>query len=271
MRIFSNTAAQSAGPAVGGILIHVFAAPFALFVDAFSYLGSAATLLLVKDSEARVPKEERSTSVASDILDGLRFVFSTGNLGRIALSSATLNMAGSIAQVVSLIFFYRTLGVSPLVLGLLFAFSNVGFLGVMFTPRIEARLGLTGALCAGIMLTFAARALLPMAVFGSPLIISAVALLLSSAAAPLYNIVQLTYRQRITPLPMQARMHATMRTINSASAPVGAAAGGILAGWIGITPTLAVSAILTLCAMLWLVPSPEPAAVNAIARYERSA
>lgn len=61
----SNTAAQSVGPALGGMLMHIVAAPFALLVDAFSYLGSAATLLLVRDHEGKPEPARRS--VPADI------------------------------------------------------------------------------------------------------------------------------------------------------------------------------------------------------------
>jgi MFS family permease len=248
----SNTAAQSLGPAIGGILMHLIAAPFALFVDAFSYLGSAVTLLFVEAEEPKgVPAEK--TSVRGDIWEGLQFVFSTGNLGRIALCSATLNLAGSIAQVTSLIFFYRTLHLTPIVLGLLFAFSNVGFLGVLFASRIERKLGFVGALSTSIGLMAAARVLMPLAAFGFPLITAAASLILSSAAQPLYNIVQLTYRQCVTPLDMQARMNATMRTLNSITMPVGAALGGVLAARYGVMPALVLAAALTMCASFWII------------------
>ncbi|MGZ6247915.1 MAG: hypothetical protein ACXWNM_19405, partial [Vulcanimicrobiaceae bacterium] len=122
--------------------------------------------------------------------------------------------------------------------------------------KLEKRLGIVGALCAGVALTFVGRALLPMASLGFPLVTAALSLILTSAAAPIYNVTQLSYRQRVTPLEMQARMHATMRTINSMATPLGAIAGGMLATSVGTTGTLVVASALTLGSVLWFwVPS----------------
>lgn len=248
----SNTAAQSAGPAIGGILMHVTAAPFALLADSLSYLGSAATLFFVHDDEPKVVRTERK-SIGRDIVEALRFVLGTVALRRIALTTATLNLASSIAQVTSLLYYYRTLHLSPLVLGLIFALSNVGFLGALFAARIERRLGFVGALCVAIGLMFSGRFLLPFASFGFPVIIAAISSILLSAAQPVYNIVQLTYRQSVTPLAMQTRMNAAMRTINSVTLPIGASAGGVLAAGFGVPETLIFAALLTLGAFGWVL------------------
>jgi hypothetical protein len=78
--------------------------------------------------------------------------------------------------------------------------------------------------------------------------------MLTSMAAPLYNVAQLSYRQRVTPLEIQARMHAAMRTINSATAPLGAVAGGVFAGTCGTQATLLAAGIVTAAAAVWFIP-----------------
>lgn len=256
----SNTAAQSLGPALGGMLMHLLAAPFALFLDAFSYLGSAATLLIVREPEGKADRVQRS--VRADIWEGLQFVIRHEALSRIAYCSATLNLAGSMVQVTSLLYFYRTLHLAPLQLGILLAVSNVGFAGVILAPKLERKLGMMGALAAGIAVLAFARFMLPLASLGFPLVVAAISLTLASAASPVYNIVQLSYRQRITPMDLQARMHATMRTINSASAPAGAALGGLLATGIGIRATLFCAAVLTLGAAAWFMSAELPASAR---------
>lgn len=84
----------------------------------------------------------------------------------------------------------------------------------------------------------------------------------ASAASPVYNIVQLSYRQRVTPMGLQARMHATMRTINSATAPVGAALGGLLATGIGIRATLVSAPVLTIGGIGWFIAAELPASAR---------
>lgn len=250
----SNTASGTAGPAIAGVLTHFISGPLVLVANAFSYLVSAISVLSMKDSEVLEPMVSKRLPFFEELSAGIRFVFDTPRLSRIAMCTATMNLAGSMASVVLMIYFYRTLHLSPLTVGLVMAFSNLGFVGAMFANRISDRFGLMQTLSAAVLVNGVGRAILPLAAFFSPVGCALVSSMLYSLAQPVYNVAQISYRQQITPLAMQARMHAAMRTINSATGPIGAFLGGAFATSLGIEHTLILASAVTVAASMWFLP-----------------
>lgn len=250
----SNTATLSAGPALGGLLASTVGAPFALLIDSATYLVSAFTLRGIRTDTSAPRKQTEQTPYWIELTAGLRWIWSAPKLLRIAGCTATVNLAASAAQTVSLIFFYRVLHLTPLALGILLAASNAGLVGAWLAPRLQRRFGIVAVLGIAVAISSVGRFVLPLSsVTQLPAIVAGLAYVTISVASTLYNIVQSTYRQQITPLDLQARMHAAMRTINSSTIPVGAAVGGLLAGLVGPTTTLTVCAAIAACAGAWLV------------------
>jgi hypothetical protein len=119
------------------------------------------------------------------------------------------------------------------------------------------------ALGLAIAISTLGRFLLPLsAATPIPVVTAGVAFVIVSAAWTLYNIAQATYRQQITPLTLQARVHAAMRTINSSTVPVGAALGGVLASIAGPSTALSVCAAIAACSSVWLLAPSARARVN---------
>jgi hypothetical protein len=268
----SNTASQSIGPALGGLLMHLVSAPLAMLVDAVSYLVSAISLGTIDRSKVQPVQRPERMPFFEELRQGLRFIVDTPRLGRIALCTATMNFGSAISGVVSLIFLYRVLHLQPLTVGLLFALSNLGVVGALYSIKFSERFGLLSTLSGAVLLNALGRLLLPAAALFFPLGCALVSLMLTSLAGPIYNVAQISYRQRVTPLSIQARMHAAMRTLNSATAPLGAMAGGILAETVGVQHALIFAAFVTALAALWFLPiaqreipalSPEREAVAA--------
>lgn len=250
----SNTASQSIGPAAGGLLVHVLSAPLAIFVDAISYVVSALSLSTMDRCALQPARRVARLPFFEELWQGVRFIVETPRLGRIALCTATTNFGAAMASVVSLIFLYRVLHLEPLTVGLLLAFSNLGFVGALYALKLTERFGLISTLSGAVLINAGGRILLPVAALFFPIGCALASLMLTSMATPVYNVAQLSYRQRVTPLEIQARMHAAMRTINSATAPLGAVAGGTLAGAFGVEPTLVVAALTTGVAAVWFIP-----------------
>ncbi len=69
-------------------------------------------------------------------------------------------------------------------------------------------------------------------------------------AVPFYNIQQLSLRQTLTPAHLQARVHATSRTLTWGAIPIGAFVGGQLGEHAGLRPTMLISAAGTCAAAL---------------------
>jgi len=250
----SNTASGSVGPALAGIAMNVISAPFVIALDAVSYAFSAFSIWSMTEKDFREPMTSKRLPFFEELLAGIKFVRDTPRLGRIAMCTATMNFAGAMASVVTMIFFYRTLHLSPFAIGMIMALSNLGFLGAMLAMRASEKIGLMQTLASSVILNGIGRAVLPVAALVSPVACALISQMLTSFAQPIYNVAQISYRQQVTPLPMQARMHAAMRTINSATALLGAFLGGIIATSLGTEHTLILASAITVAASLWFVP-----------------
>src|SRR5438132_898600 len=73
---------------------------------------------------------------------------------------------------------------------------------------------------------------------------------------PVYNVNQVSLRQAITPDRLQGRMNASMRFIVWGTIPLGALLGGGLGEALGLRPTIALMAVCSLLAPLWVLLSP---------------
>jgi hypothetical protein len=77
-----------------------------------------------------------------------------------------------------------------------------------------------------------------------------------SFAVVVYNVAQVTFRQRTCPPALLGRMNASVRFIVWGSMPLGGLLGGWLGHVFGVLPTLWVSVALTLLAALPVLISP---------------
>ena len=67
--------------------------------------------------------------------------------------------------------------------------------------------------------------------------------LLTGLTIPTYDINQFSLRQAVTPLRLQGRVSATMRTLIRGVIPIGALLGGLLAERIGLREVMIVTAL----------------------------
>jgi MFS family permease len=244
----SASAAQIAGPGLGGGLISLVAAPFAVVVDAVSFLASGGLISLVRKPEPKparkVGDDGMQTGLSQEIGEGLRYVLGNRYLRMIAGSTATSNLGSSLAFSIFPIFAWVQLGLSPALTGAAFSIGSIGvLLGAVVAAPLTRRLGLflvafmpSTALVAGAMLIGAQ--------------------MLMGFSAVVYNVNQVSFRQAITPLDMQGRMNATMRFIVWGTMPLGSVAGGILASFLPLRTTVLVGALIASSAFLWVLASP---------------
>ena len=254
----SRSTAQLAGPAIAGVAIQVVGAARAVSIDAASFLVSALSLWLIKKPEPE-PNPGNATAKTGfwhEMWEGIQVVIGNPTLWKIAGCTATWNLGSNMAFAVELIFLYRYLHLSPAVVGVVFAVGAVGsLLGAIASGPVVARLGvgltlLLSVLSGGLLMATVLAAYTNAAVFLSVLFF--VEFLLG---AP-YNITQVSLRQAITPDRVQGRMNATMRTIVWGTIPIGSLVGGILAGIIGVVPTIVLGGFITTLAAGWILAGP---------------
>jgi len=259
----SGSAAQILGPGMGGGLISIVAAPFAVLVDAASFVASGALISLIRKSEPkperRLGAEGRPTSLRHEIAEGLRYVLGNRYLRMIAGATGTSNLGSSMCFAIFPIFVYRELGLSPALIGLTGSLAAFGVLLGAFTSAPLARRFGVGPVIVGSMLINGPAMLL--LVFLPSTALAAGALLFGALfgtgfSAVVYNVNQVSFRQAITPLDMQGRMNATMRFIVWGTMPIGSLLGGVLATFIPLRTTVLIGAIVATSAFLWLLFSP---------------
>ena len=244
----SRSAAQITGPGIAGVLIGALTAPFAIVVDALSFVVSALFMFAIRRHEPapepRLNEQGERASMRSEIAEGLRYVGRHPLLRSIAATTATSNLCSNIVYAILILYLVRELSFTPELLGLAFSIGSVGFLaGALLANRVAKRFGV-GPTIVGSAFAFGPSALLvAIAPANLALPLVAASIFFGGLGGAIYNINQVSLRQAITPERMQGRMNATMRFIVWGTIPIGSTIGGILGGVIGLHETIWVGAI----------------------------
>ena len=98
--------------------------------------------------------------------------------------------------------------------------------------------------------------LIPLTMPGGGLLFFGAGMFCVSFSAVVYNINQVSFRQRLCPDRLLGRMNATMRFVVWGVLPIGALIGGVLGSVAGLRPTLWIGAAGQAVAGVWLLASP---------------
>ena len=253
----SAQVASVAGPSIAGGLVQAIGSSYAVVVDSLSFLVSALAVAGIRTPEAKpeVP-EGGHLSLRHDMAEGLRFVFHNPLLRAIACTTASSNLASGIAAAVEVVFLVRTVHASPAVIGLLFTLGGVGgVLGALVAGPLARRIGGARATIVGIFTNVGAL-LIPLTQPKAGLLLFGFGMFFVSFGAVVYNINQVSFRQRLCPDRLLGRMNATMRFVVWGVLPIGALVGGVLGTVIGLRATLWIGAVGEAVAGVWLLASP---------------
>lgn len=250
--------ASIGGPGLAGALLTVLAAPVILLADAVSYLLSAFAIWRIRDQE-RLPDPTARLPLAKEIGAGLRFVFGHPLIRRITATTGTANFFSTIAVTLEAVLILRVLDLGPASLGLILGVGSAGgLLGAIATPWITKRIGegtavSLSALAMGLgVAAFPLAGMLPSVAL--PILIAG--MFLESFLVLVYNITQVTMRQRLTPPHLLGRMNASIRFVVWGVMPIGALISGVLGSTIGVVPTMWIGTIGTTFAAGWVLFSP---------------
>ncbi len=234
----TQSTANIAGPAIGAALIRLVGAPLTIGATALSMVASTFFVWRIRHVE-EPPSVEHRRPLKTEIWEGLSFVLGQSLLRRIVLCTMLSNLAASVSSVLLVLYVIRDLGLTEATLGLVFSVGSVGGLFAALTVTRIARVvgeGRTIPLMA--LLTVPFGALTPLASQLPPVPALAVGAFGVSYGAVGYNVIQVSFRQRLCPRPLLGRMNASIRFIVWGSMPIGAFAGGVLGGQLGVVPTL---------------------------------
>jgi MFS family permease len=244
------------GQSLGGALVALLTAPFALLADALSFLASAAFLGRIAPSEAKPARFEHGQLAA-----GVRFIARTPIMRAALGASATLNLFNFAFFAIFILYATRALGIGPAELGLVLAVGALGgVVGSLVTGWLTRRIGIGAALVVGFVLFPAPLLLVPLASGTRPAVLAflAAAEFASSLGVMVLDIGLGALFAAIAPDPLRARVSGAYMLVNYGVRPLGALLGGALGSAIGLRPTLWLAAGGAIAGVLWLLPSPVP-------------
>ncbi len=252
----SSASAEIAGRGVGGLLIQVIAAPFALAADACSYVVSAVLLVRIRREE-HSPPSIANRHLRHELTEGLGFVFQQRMLRALALETAWANVCLRIIITLVPVLFIRELRLADGWIGVFLAIGGLGVLaGSVNAPGIGARLGfgralwIIGAICGPFALV------VPLMRPGLTFWLAGPAWLVTTYKVGVDNVLKSSLRQRICPDAMLSRMVATYRFLITGALSVGSMIAGVLADATTIRTALWAAAIGLVGSWLFLFFSP---------------
>jgi MFS family permease len=248
----SRAGAQVVGPGLAGVLIGIVRAPFAVALDALSFLGSGLFMLWIRRPEpppdALLAAGAPRPGFRAEMAEGLRWVLGSPYLRSIAACTGSSNLFSSIAFSVMLVFAVRLMGMTAEEIGLAFSVGSLGaLLGAVTANRISERVGVGPTIVLFSAIGGPPTIIFALAPVGTaqPILVGLVALVgfLGGLASVVYNVAQVSFRQAITPTRLQGRMNATMRWIVWGTMPIGGIIGGLMGTFIGVRETILLGGI----------------------------
>ena len=237
--------AEAGGFGLAGWLVQWLTAPFAILIDAISFLASALAIALIRTPEPIPAPRAKDSSVAREIADGARLIFSDRRLRAFGVNAVLGGFSNSLVSTLYMLFVVNSLGFKPGVLGMIFAVGGASSLfGALAARRTADALGTGMAIAAGLAINGVALMLLPIA-HGSGYVSVALLIaqqLVGDSAATIYFINSVSLIQAITPRTVLGRVNASLRFLSLGSVLLGQLAAGVAGGMLGLRTTIALGA-----------------------------
>ena len=240
----SSSIAEIGGPGLAGGLVQVVSAPFAILVDAISFVFSAITLLLIRTPEPARPPRVTATALRTEVMEGLQLVRRHRLLFPIALRSVIAHVAGSFYGVLYALFLINELHLDPLVLGIVISAGGVGALiGSFAASPVIRRVGLGRAFIWTAIGASALGILTPLA--QGPVLVATIMVLIpqlfGDGLQTIEGVAELSLIQGQTPDRILGRVNATMEVLSHGVAyPIGALLAAAIAETIGVRGAIAI-------------------------------
>jgi MFS family permease len=241
--------ASTLGPSAAGLLVQVLTAPFAIVVDAASYVVSTLTAYLIREP-VRPPARPRSEVRLSA---GLRVLFGDRMLRPLVVSAAIAAMAGAMQGPLVVLFLIRELHKSPPFVGLsLTTFGAAAVAGTFVASGWCKRVGIGRSYLSGVFLA----SLNGVALFSGLTPVILLGQVGAGLGVSLFAVPQRTLRQAMAPPHLLGQVTASWRTLVIGGQTVGAATSGVLATALGIRLTLLIVSAGMLAGLAVAVLSP---------------
>jgi predicted MFS family arabinose efflux permease len=251
--IGSRSLAAVAGKALGGLLVAALTAPVAVAVDAASFLASAFFV-----RRAEVPEPEVASEDSGGLAAGVRFIRRTPLLQSALLGTATFNIFNTAFWALLVLYATEVMGLGSGAIGVALGVGGFGSLvGSAVARRTGRRLGLGRAMILSFLIAAAPLLLVPISP-GPPWV--AMVLLTLAEFGSGFGVLVLdislgSFQAAVIPDQLRSRVWGAILVVNWGVRPIGALAGGLIAGVIGLEATMWIAAVGGIAGVLWLLPS----------------
>ncbi|MEX2547310.1 MAG: MFS transporter [Chloroflexota bacterium] len=256
----SGSVSEFAAFGSAGFLVQILTGPFAILIDAVTFLVSAVLIGSIRVKEPAPPLKVDREPVLREIAVGLRLVASHPILRATTLASMSLASMWGIFGATFFLLALDELGLDAAAIGIVAAVGRVSSLfGAVLTGRLTKRLGIGPLVVLMSLIAGLGSIFIPLAPAGAPLIAMMFLIgqqLVTDPAATIYDITDTSIRQSLVHDRQLGRVNATVN-VAVISAQLAATLGaGVLALVIGLRETAALGVLGGALAALILWRSP---------------
>jgi MFS family permease len=221
------------GPSLGGVL-YTIGSTIPFLIDAISYIASVISLFFIKThfQEKRTVAQRK---LWIEIWEGLRWLWQHPLIRFMAILTGASNLVYS-GYTLIVIVLAQSMHASSFLIGIIMAVSGLGaILGSIVAPYLQHRFTFGQVIIASCWFGALAIALYLIA---PNLIVLGIVAFFSFISAPIYNVVQFSYRSALIPDTLQGRVNSVFRLIAFGGQPIGVALIGWLLQSVSVTITI---------------------------------
>jgi MFS family permease len=234
------TANQFVGPPLGAFVL-AGSAVVALAVPGTLFAVAALALARIP-GRFRPERQGGRTSLGADVREGLAVLWHHRLLRTFAWMVGVANLAATATFAILVLYARGPMGLTEAQYGILLTASALGsLLASVVAERVEAAIGRAWTLRVSIV-TGVIAGIVPALTADRWLV--GVSMVLFGAGAVLWNVVVVSFRQRVTPDHLLGRVNAGFRLLAWGTMPIGAALAGILGELVGVRAVFAASGLL---------------------------
>jgi len=243
-RLFgTESAMQVAGPGLGGGLVALVGAAYAVVLNTATFLVSAVCLLKMRPDRMARPESPVREPMLRSVRIGLRVLVRDPYIRFAAWQGGLSNFALTGYGALMVLFLVRDLHLAPgWVGGVITVGSLGGLVGAAVARRVSLRIG-TGPAMVWLQILGGPTALLIALAQPGPLVaLVPLGAALVGVGVVGANVLRGAFRMRYVPVAVMARVLSASGLINMGLMPLGGLAGGWLGDRIGVRETIAVMA-----------------------------
>jgi Na+/melibiose symporter-like transporter len=254
----SEQVTHVAGPGAAGLIAQATSAVGGVIVDAASFAVSAVCLSRIRLDEPRPAASRRH--LRREIAEGLAVVAGDPLLRMNAVYGCLSNLVLTGYQAVLVFYLVGVVGLSPGLAGIVLALTSLGgVLGALVARRVAARVGTARAVlfCKVGLAPFGL--LIPLADRGPGLAQFLLGNIVVIDGIVAGNVIWSGWVQAYYPADLLGRISTSVQVLNYGAIPAGAVIAGLVAGQLGVRPTLWImltGLVLSSCVLL-LGPLPK--------------